>query len=120
MKTEIREPRTILRLIGAAILLAGLAGSIVIYLTAANEEDDSVYGEISGVKPQETKMFRHAVELYGGKANVIAVDFMRWFNGLWHGKALAFTLACITIFISYGCFFSAKRIQAGPKSGDRG
>jgi len=113
MKRKIRDPRTILRLIGAAILLVGLAGSILIYLTAANEEDASVYGEISGAKPQDTKMYRHELELYGGKANVIAIDFARWFRGLWHGKALAFTVACITVFISYGCFFAAKRMHAG-------
>jgi hypothetical protein len=61
----------------------------------------------------------HDLELYGGKANVLANDFMRWFVGLWHGKSLAFTIACITILISFGFVFVANRLSSHLDSDDR-
>jgi hypothetical protein len=37
------------------------------------------------------------MELYGGKANVLAGELMHWLQGLWHGKRLALTVACMTV-----------------------
>ena len=60
------------------------------------------------IAPENSKKYVHDLELYGGKANVLANEFMSWFVGLWHGKSLAFTVACITIFISLGFFLVAR------------
>jgi hypothetical protein len=51
------------------------------------------------------------LELYGGKAAVLADEFTRWFAGLWHGKSLACMGACIAIFISLGAFFAAANLS---------
>jgi hypothetical protein len=99
--------------ITAIILLVGLGSAILIYLTAENVSD-SVLGY------EDSKIYKHDLELYGGKANVLADEFMRWFSGLWHGKSLAFTVTCITIFISFGFFFFANHLPSGLKSGARG
>jgi hypothetical protein len=56
------------------------------------------------------------LELYGGKAALVADDFSRWFAGLWHGKSLAFTVAVISIFISLVFFFAANRLPSRLKS----
>src|SRR5262249_5704439 len=40
-------------------------------------------------------------------ANVVATEITDWFNGLWHGKRLAFTVACLTVFIA-GAFLLAS------------
>ena len=101
MKWKITHLQTRFYLISAIILLVGLGSAILIYLTAENDSD-SILGY------EDSKMYIHDLELYGGKANVLANEFMRWFVGLWHGKSLAFTVACITIFISFGFFFVAK------------
>ena len=101
MKWKTANLQTRLYLISAIILLVGLGSAILIYLTAENDS----YG-ILGY--EDSKTYIHDLELYGGKANVLASEFMRWFGGLWHGKSLAFTVACITIFISFGFFFVAR------------
>jgi len=120
MKWEITNPKTLLYLITAIILMVGLGSAILIYLTAANDTDsflgyEGVDGYVHSMAPEDFKMYRHDLELYGGKANVLADEFMRWFAGLWHGKSLAFTVACVTIFISFGFFFVAHLLQSELK-----
>ena len=112
MKWKITNLQKHLYLITAIILLTGMCGAILIYLTAENDSD-SVLGY------ENSKRYIHDLELYGGKANVLANEFERWFVGLWHGKSLAFTVACITIFVSFGCFFAAKHLPSHSKSDAR-
>lgn len=81
------------------ILMAGLGSAALIYLTAEDVPEDAMVSEY-----QMTKMYRHDLELFGGTANVLAVEFTQWLEGLWHGKQLAFTLAFIAILIA-GCVF---------------
>jgi len=109
--------QTRLYLISAIILLVGLSSSIWIYLTADNDSRQFFGYEIAGgnaylIAPENSKMYVHDLELYGGKANVLADEFMSWFVSLWHGKSLAFTVACITIFISLGFFFVARNLPS--------
>ena len=113
MKWKITNQQTRPYLISAIILLVGLGSAILIYLTAENDSD-SVLGY------EDSKMYIHDLELYGGKANVLANEFMRWFVGLWQGKSLAFTVACITIFISFGFFFVVNHLPSALKSDARG
>lgn len=64
-------------------------------------------------------MYLHDLELYGGKANLLADELMRWFAGLWHGESLAYTIGCITIFLSFGLAFVAYYFPFGLESNDR-
>jgi hypothetical protein len=121
MKWKTSNLQTHPYLISVIILLVGLSGSIWIYLTAENDSK-SVFGyEISGdnaylITPENSKKYVHDLELYGGKANVLANELMSWFVGLWHGKSLAFTIACITIFVSLGIFFVAKTLRSNNEN----
>jgi hypothetical protein len=98
--------------IAAVILLFGLSSSIWIYRTAGEdsadilgyEQEDASYYP---VRPDDSKMYQRGLELYGGKANVLADKFTRCFKGLWHGKSLGITLACLTALISAGLLFVA-------------
>jgi hypothetical protein len=124
MKWEIRNPHTRRYLITAIILLVGLGSAILIYLTAEHDSDSVLGYETAGgyvypIKPEDSKMYIHDLELYGGKANVLANELMRWFAGLWHGKSLAFTVACSTIFISLGFFLFADPLPSGFKADAR-
>jgi hypothetical protein len=112
MKLKITNLQTRLYLISFIILLLGMGGAVLIYLTAENGSD-SVLGY------ETSKRYIHDLELYGGKANVLANELERWFVGLWHGKSLAFTVACITLFISFGFFFVARHLSAHLKSDAR-
>lgn len=110
-----------LDLISVIILLVGLGSAAVIYQRAANGSD-SVLGYEEGrgsaypIMPEDSRMYLRELELYGGKANVLAYQFRRWFVGLWHGKSLAFIVACITIAISYGFFYAASHLPPRLKS----
>ncbi len=114
MKWNITNPQTRLYLIAAIILLVGLGSAVSIYLTAEDASNNTLVNNY-----ENSKIYRHDLELYGGKANVLADEFSRWFAGLWHGKSLAFTIACITVCISFGFFFVARHSQSGPKADAR-
>jgi hypothetical protein len=124
MKGKISDRRIYLNLIGAVILLGGLGSAILIYLTAENGSNN-ILGYVEGngspypVTPEDSKKYLRDLELYGGKANVLADEFRRWFVGLWHGKSLAFTVACITILISFGVFYSAHHTPCSLESDNR-
>ncbi|MCL4475079.1 MAG: hypothetical protein M1508_02460 [Nitrospirae bacterium] len=114
MKWNITHLQTRLYLIAAIILLVGLGSATLIYLAAENAADS-----VLGYEPENSKMYIHDLELYGGKANVLANELMHWFVGLWHGKSLAFTVGCITLFISFVVFFVANHMPSDVKSDDR-
>ncbi len=108
-------------LVSVMILLTGLGSSALIYLTATNDSGSVLGYEVVGgdtypIRPEDSKMYAHDLELYGGKANLLANEFMRWFGGLWHGKSLALTIACITIVVSLVLFIAAFQMSAGSRS----
>jgi len=118
---KITHMRRRLYLIAAVVLLAGLGSAILIYVTAENGSDNAMGYEMAGghvypVAPEDSKRYMHDLELYGGKANVLANDFLRWFSGLWHGTSLAFTVGCIAILISLGVFFAAQHFPSATQS----
>src|SRR6266567_720478 len=96
-----------------AILVLGFAAAVVIYLTAQPPP-----GNPLGYDPMDTKAYLHDLEIYGGKANVLAAQFRDWFDSLWHGKQLAYTIAVITV-IAAGTFkFFATRLPLEPEAPD--
>ena len=121
MKGKIAYLTLCLNLFSAIVLLVGLGGAVYIYQTAAYDSKSVLGYEEGGgsvypITPEDSKMFLRDLELYGGKANVLAYQFRSWLVGLWHGKALAFTVACIAIVVSFGCFYAANHVPTRLKS----
>ena len=121
MKREIADLRESLILIGAIIMLLGLGSSILIYQSVGDDSGgvlgyEIIDGSAYPIRPEDSRMYRRDLELYGGKAAMVVDDFSRWFVGLWHGKSLAFTVAGISIFISFMFFFAANRLPTRLKS----
>ena len=115
MKWKITDQRMCFKLISVIILLVGLGSAVLIYQTADADLSSVLGYEMAGgsvypITPENSKIYKHNLELYGGKAAVLADEFRRWFEGLWHGKSLAFTVAFITIFVSLGTFFVANHL----------
>ncbi len=113
MKWKIASLRIRLYIFSAALLLIGLGSAIPIYLTADNDGNgvpgyEVVGGYIYPGMHEKSKSYIHDLEVYGGKTAVLADEFNRWFYGLWHGKALAFTIAGLTIFFSLVLFIVAR------------
>ena len=121
MKWKIADLHPCLNLIGAIILLVGLGSAILIYRIAQNDSNSVLGyevgdGSVYPVRPEDSKKYLRDMELYGGKANVLMDEFRRWFIGLWHGESLAFTVAGITIFISFGVFYVANHLPSSSQS----
>ncbi|MGD0585131.1 MAG: hypothetical protein ABSA86_05030 [Oryzomonas sp.] len=94
--------QTRLYLGSAVIMLVGLGAAAVVYLAAGDVPEGVPDFDIEG-----SRRSLRDLELYGGKANVLVAEFMEWFSGLWHGRSLAYTIACITVVISCGLFYVA-------------
>jgi hypothetical protein len=113
MREKLLKKQTNLFLVSAAILLVGLGSAVAIYLDADDEADGKQGYEVAGkyIYPamnERSKRYQHDLEMYGGKAAVLADDFNRWFYGLWRGRSLAFTIAVISILLSFSFFVAAR------------
>ena len=82
-----------------AILFAGLLSAEIIYFLADKDEEAAV---VAGMA--HTKVYRHDMELVGGKAAVLAGGVADWFAGLWHGRALAYVVAVVSAVVAGVCF----------------
>jgi hypothetical protein len=105
-----------LYLVGVVVLMLGLGSALFIYQTAGDDSTNILgYEEEGGTRhpimPEDSKQYLRNMELYGGKMNVMADEFNRWFIGLWQGKSLAFTIGCLTILVSFGIFYAADHLR---------
>jgi hypothetical protein len=111
---EHRPPlHTVINYWGVAILLVGLAGAALIYVFGPDDGDTDLAGEIT-----RGRMYRHNLELMGGKFAVYADQFYEWFAGLWHGRSLAYTVAVLAVAIALVCFWLA-RVMSSPLPSER-
>ena len=95
-----------LQMIAVATLIVGLVTAIGIYVSAARSTDNMVDYEI-----EHSKQYQRMLELYGGKANVIAVEITQWFDSLWHGTRLAYTVACGSVLLAAGFWLAAAVVD---------
>jgi hypothetical protein len=120
MKWKIRDPQLFLNCTGLLILFVGLVSAAFIYRIADSPPRAVLGYESDGgatypIMPDDSKQYLRGLEMYGGTANVLADDLRRWFDGLWHGKSLAYTVAFITIVISAGALYAARQIPSSLK-----
>jgi hypothetical protein len=107
--------RTRLYVGSIAVLLVGLCSAFVIFLTADGAADGAVRyevidGKVYAVPLSDTKAYMRDLQRFGGKAAVLAAELNRWFDGLWHGRTLALTVAVLSIAVSLGMFLVAGRV----------
>ena len=108
--------RKFLFLTGIIIFFTGLVASTTVYLMSAHTS-----GVEEGPDTANSKVYLHDLELYGGKANLLASEFMSWFSGLWQGKTLAYTIAGITVVLSALIFSCACFVcDAEPEDRNEG
>ena len=60
-----------------------------------------------GYEPETSKKYLREMEVYGGKANVLASEFRKWFESLWHGRKLAVTVVCLTLMFLFLFLFAS-------------
>jgi len=93
------------------ILVVGLGSAIGVYLTAVDPADGPLGDPLAN-----SKIYRRAMETVGGTSNVVASELLESFQGLWHGRALAFTLAFLTLAVAYGFFFITEDVPPASKN----
>ena len=117
MKWQRLDRSTALRSISAAILIGGLAAAILIYVKAGAPPENPL-----GYDPEDSKQYLRQLELYGGKANVLGVELRQWFDGLWHGRSLALTVAVLAALVAAGFRLAAiplPPLEDGEAAGAR-
>ena len=93
-----------------AIVFVGCGSALVIYVTAT-----PIPANPLGYDSEDSKQYLREMEGYGGKANVIASEFLQWVESLWHGRRLAFTVVCLTLVLLL--FFLVASTPLPPRIG---
>lgn len=88
------DPRH-LRALARWTLILGLGAALLIYVTAKPAPPDAL-----GYDPLDTKKYLRELEVFGGKANILATQFRQWFEGLWEGRNLATTVAALSVALA--------------------
>jgi len=87
---------------GTLILVVGLVIAVVIYVMVADDGSTAISQELT-----HTRQYEYQLERIGGKAAVLAAEFNQWFESLWHGKQLGYTVALLSIAVALGCYLIA-------------
>ncbi len=82
------------RRVASAILIVGFTTALGVYVTTPATE----VGQVE--RPEDSKRYLRQMETYGGASNVLASEFREWFSGLWQGRALAGTIAFLTVILA--------------------
>jgi hypothetical protein len=96
------SPLTRCHLVTVGILLVGFGSAAVIYLTAGDIPDNP-FADF-----EQSKRFSNEVQRMGGKMALVANDASAWFTALWHGRQLAYTIACLTMVCALGYYIIAS------------
>ena len=96
-----------LRWLASGICILGIGLAMLLYVTAASPSPYPL-----GYDPFTSKKYLRELELYGGKLNLLAVEFRQWLASLWRGKALAYTIAVLTLILSSLLWFIASRVAS--------
>lgn len=114
-----------LRLASLVIFIAGLLAAAAVFLSTTDNpaeregyETVVVDGTLYTVPTPWTKDYLRALERFGGGASVMADRFDRWFSGLWHGRALAYTIFWLTLLVS-GCLRLVANRMAAVQAAER-
>jgi hypothetical protein len=84
-----------LRWLSYGIFTLGICSAIFLYVTTSPTPQNPL-----GYDPFDSKKYLRELEVYGGKINILAVQLRQWFESLWRGRNLAYTIAFFTIMLS--------------------
>ena len=109
-----------LRRAALIVLLLGLASAALIYAFADEAPEAAlgyviVNGSAYPMSASDSKIYRREIQQFGGKAALLFDDLRRWFVQLWRGKALARTVAWISVLLALGLYALAGAL--GPDAG---
>jgi len=114
-----------LKLIALMTLVVGLSASAWIFHNAEEDTSDVigyviVDGQSYPVTTRDSKLYRHNLERFGGKAAVFADDLNRWFQSLLHGRPLAILTAFSSIGFALICFKASRHNDSASRDDTTG
>ena len=97
------------------MLAAGLAAGAALYFAAGDDPVDPGAYVIVGdtaypVDPTTSKSYVLQLESFGGKSAVLFDEMNRWFESLWHGKSLGFTVGALGVLAALGLFLVSRMV----------
>lgn len=101
--------RTLLFAASALVLVVGLSAGLALYATAPEEPEASADSALL-LSPGSSKIYIREIQRFGGKQAVLFDEALRWFGGLWQGKALGKTVAALALMFALGLFLVARRL----------
>lgn len=101
--------RTWISIASLAVLVAGLSAGLALYVTAEDEPEASAASALL-LSPGSSKVYIREIQRFGGKQAVLFDEALRWFGGLWQGKALGKTVAALSSLAALGMFLVARRL----------
>lgn len=104
------DPRKRLHLVTTAIICAGVLAAVAVFFTAGEPAVNPLVDQL-----ENSKVYQRSLELYGGKANLLAAQFNLWFASLWHGRELAGTILLITALVAGIYYFIASPLPPDDK-----
>ena len=84
----------------AIIVTLGLGSALAIFFLAQGPGANPL-----GAEPGDSKRYLRDMEMYGGKANLIASQFREWVTGMLHGQSLAYTVTALTLLLALAVWF---------------
>ena len=100
--------------LGLLILLVGFGSAVFIWL-AQDRLDRQEREGAAALAQEDSRRYTHDVEQYYGETGLLVDKWRGWFEGLAHGKALAKTIAVLSLVAASGCFLSARVAKAGQQ-----
>jgi len=89
------------------LLVVGFGSALVAYLNADHTPIASLLNN-----PLAQKRHLRELRMMGGQANVLSAEITEWFEGLWQGESLAWTIAVLTAGVTLMFRFVARRSRA--------
>lgn len=112
--------RSVRRLAGLLVLVAGLGFGAVVWQRAGTARESLRYEVIDGVpyavRQEDTKAYARQMELFGGKGLVLARQFMDWLDDL--GRSRGVAVALVVMGIAGAAWGLAPRRDHAGKDAD--
>jgi hypothetical protein len=102
-----------LRALGYIVLGGGLLAAVLLFFhpTPNREKHPIGFEEMGGrlipIYPESSKRYQQAAQATLGGGGMLLSDIREGFIDLWHGRRLAYTLAFLSVAVSYGLFYFA-------------
>lgn len=103
------------RWMGGILLGAGLILSIAIFMRTDPTDGDPDPYELNA---QNSKRYEDQLERIGGKGAILGVEVQSWWDSLWHGRKLAYTVLTLSVVSSGLCFIFAQ-LEVAPEAEPR-